>query len=92
MQRQNNAISIDQTGEQPIEHRRLVDKINAAAQHALSQGRREFAAKLKLLYEAVVETEIEEGHADRLDDDLNNWLESRSKSAKGRRKARQARY
>ena len=40
----------------------------------------------------MVEKEIEEGHADRVEDDLNNWLETRATSAKGRRKARQARY
>ena len=92
MPEQTNAVTTDQASEQPREHRRLVDKINAAAQHALGQGRREFAAKLKLLHEAVVEKEIEEGHAERLEDDLNNWLETRATSAKGRRKARQARY
>ena len=92
MSEQTNAATTDEAVEQPREHRRLVDKINAAARHAFSQGRREFAAKLKLLHEAVVEKEIEEGHADRLEDDLNNWLETRATSAKGRRKARQARY
>ncbi len=92
MQEQNNAVTTDQAGEQPQKLRRLVDKISAAAQHALNQGRREFAAKLKLLHQAVVEKEIEEGHADRLEDDLNDWLETRANSARGRRKARQARY
>ena len=92
MSEQTNAATTDEAVEQPREHRRLVDKINAAARHAFSQGRREFAAKLKLLHEAVVEKEIEEGHAERLEDDLKNWLETRATSAKGRRKARQARY
>ena len=92
MTEQSSETHSEQTGDQPTPHRRLVDKINAAALHALDQGRREIAAQLKLLHDAVVEKEIEEGYADRSDNDLKKWLDHRFKNDKARQRVRPRRY
>ena len=81
-----------ETGDEAVPHRRLIDKINAAVLHALDQGRREIAAKLKLVHEALIEQEIAEGYEDRSDDDLNKWLDRRYKSDKAIQKIRPRRY
>ena len=73
-------------------HRRLVDKINAAALHAFDQGRREIATKLKLLHDAVVENEIDEGYADRSDTELKKWLDHRFNNERAKQRVRPVRY
>lgn len=82
----------DQTEEDPVPHRRLVDKINAVALQALDSGRREIAAKLRLLHDAVVEQEQEEGYADRSDDDLKQYLDRRYNSAAAKRRVNPKNY
>ncbi len=92
MTEQSSETHSEQTGGQPTLHRRLVDKIHAAARHALDQGRREIADQLKLLHDAVVDNEIDEGFADRSDDDLNKWPDHRFKSDKARQRVGSGRY
>lgn len=67
-------------------HRRLVDRINAAALQALDHGRREIASKLRLLHDAVVEQERAEGYADRSDDEFKKWLDHRFNSEAAKRR------
>ena len=86
MTEQSSATPAEQTEDETVPHRRLVDKINAAALHALDHGRREIASKLKLLHDAVVEQERAEGYADRSDDDLKKWLDHRFNSAAAKRR------
>lgn len=92
MTEQSSAILPHRTEIETAPHRRLVDKINAAALHALDHGRREIASKLRLLHDAVVEKEREEGHADRSDDDLKKWLDHRFNSAAAKRRIRPKYY
>ena len=92
MTEQSSAILTDRTEGESAPHRRLVDKINAAALHALDHGRREIAATLRLLHDAVVEEEREEGYADRSDDDLKTWLDRRFNSAAAKRRVRPKYY
>ncbi len=92
MTKQSVAIDPEQTEGETVPHRRLVDKINAAALHALDHGRREIASKLKLLHDAVVEREREEGHADRSDDDLKKWLAHRFNNEAAKRRVRPKYY
>ena len=82
----------EETDAEPAPRRRLVDKINEAALHALDQGRREVATQLKLLHDAVVKKEIDEGYTDRSDDDLKKWLDHRYRSDNARRRVRPRRY
>ena len=89
---QNSATPAEQTEGETVPHRRLVDKINAAALHAFDHGRREIASKLRLLHDAVVEKEREEGHADRSDDDLKKWLDHRFNSESAKRRIRPKYY
>lgn len=92
MTEQSSAILSEQTEGETVPHRRLVDKINAAALHALDHGRREIASKLRLLHDAVVEEEREEGYADRSDNDLKKWLDHRFNSAAAKRRIRPKYY
>ena len=92
MTKQSVEIDPEQTEGETVPHRRLVDKINAAALHALDHGRREIAIQLKLLHDAVVTKENDEGYADRSDDDLSKWLDHRFKSDKARKRVRPRRY
>ncbi len=92
MTEQSSAILSEQTESEPVPRRRLVDKINEAALHALDHGRREIASKLRLLHDAVVESEREEGHADRSDDDLKKWLAHGFNNAAAKRRVRPKYY
>ncbi len=92
MTEQSSETRPEETDDKPVPHRRLVDKINAAALHALDHGRREIAVQLKLLHDAVVTKENEEGYADRSDDELSKWLDHRFKSDKARKRVRPRRY
>ena len=78
----------EQTEGETVPHRRLVDKINAAALHALDHGRREIASTLRLLHDAVVEQEKEEGYGARSDDGLKKWLDHRFNSEVAKRRIR----
>ena len=69
-------------------HRRLVDKINVAALHALDHDRRGIADTLRLLHDAVVEEELEEGYDDRSDDELKKWLDLRYANEKMKQRVR----
>ncbi len=92
MTEQSSAILSAQTEGETAPRRRLVDKINEAALQALDHGRREIASKLRLLHDAVIEREREEGHADRSDDDLKKWLAHRFNNAAAKRRVRPKYY
>ena len=92
MAKQRRAILPEQTEGETVPHRRLVDKINEAVLHALDHGRREIASKLKLLHDAGVEKEREEGFADRPDNDLKKWLDHRFNSEAAKRRVRPKYY
>lgn len=78
--------------EEGVRHRRLVDKINAAALHAFDQGRREIADKLRLLHDAVVGKEIEDGYADRSDSEIKKMLDHRFKNEMTKKRIRPRAY
>ena len=88
MTEQSSAILSAQTEGETAPRRRLVDKINAAALQALDHGRREIASKLRLLHDAVVEQEREEGYSARSDDGLKKWLDHRFNSEAAKRRIR----
>ena len=69
---------------EPAADRRLVDKINGAIQHALDQGRKDFAAGLKLIHDSIVDDELERGYGDRAEDQLKTWLDRRYKGPRKR--------
>ena len=92
MTEQSSVILSEQTEGEPAPRRRLVDKINEAALHALDHGRREIASKLRLLHDAVVEKEMAEGYPDRSDDDLKKWLDRRFNSEAAKRRIRPKYY
>ena len=75
-----------------VHHRRLVDKIVAAALHALDHGRREIAVKLRLLHDAVVEKEIEDGYAERSESEIKKWLDHRFKNEMTKKRIRPRPY
>ena len=62
----------------------MVDKINGAIQHALNQGRKDFANGLSLIRDSVIEGEIEQGYEDRSDNQLKTWLDRRYKGPRKR--------
>ena len=59
------------------EHRRLVDRIGDAMDHAINNGREEFGAKLGSIRDLVVEAEIAECAVRRINDELDDWIERR---------------
>lgn len=68
--------------------RRLTDKIHDAIAHALSHGRDKIASRLSLICDSMVETEVAQGHANRMDDELKSWLGRRFNNGltRGRRR------
>ncbi|MFP6731046.1 MAG: hypothetical protein VCD50_12905 [Alphaproteobacteria bacterium] len=84
MTENNDETRPEETDDESMPHRRLVDKINAAALHAFDQGGCEIAATLKQLHSALIEQEVAEGYdkrsEDRSDAKLNKWLDHRYKN------------
>ena len=78
--------------EEDVQHRRLVDKIIAAALHALDQGRYEISDKLRLLHDAVVKKEIEDGYTERSESEIKKWLDHRFKNEMTKKRIRPRPY
>ncbi len=69
----------------PAVKRRLTDKIGDAISHAVGQGRKMVADKLRLIHDSIVAEETEAGRRRRADDELEKYLDRYVKTVRNRR-------
>ncbi len=69
----------------PAVKRRLTDRIGDATSHAVGQGRKMVADKLRLIHDSVVAEETEARRRRRADDELEKYLDRYVSNVRNRR-------